>query len=279
MRIRIIGAESFGVRSMCCVVETASRRVVIDPGVALAPLRFGLPPHPVELKRAEAIREEILLEIGQATDIVVSHFHGDHTPLATPDPSQLLLSEFAKQLGAAKIWIKSRHGNTKLMDKRYGDFVHLFGDRALDADGKDDGELAFSLPVLHGKKGRGKVMMTRVVDRGSVFVHGSDIQLLDDEAVAQIITWKPDVVFVDGPPVYLGLPICERERAITSGRQLAKMVHRVIIDHHLLRSQDGLYWLRQLGEESGGRVMSAADWEGGRPLLLEAQRRSLFRSS
>lgn len=278
MRIRIIGAESLGVRSMCCIVETASRRVVIDPGVALAPLRFGLPPHPLELKRASEIRKEILTEIGAATDIVISHFHGDHSPLAEPDPSQVPLLDFIQQLGRTKIWVKSRLGNTRLMEKRYQDFVRALADRVLDGDGKDDGELAFSLPVWHGNEKRGTVMMTRVVEREQVFVHGSDIQLLDDEAVISILSWKPDIVFVDGPPVYLGLPFAQRQRAIENGLKLASGVERLIVDHHLLRSGTGLNWLRQISEESGTRATSAAEWEGKEPLLLEAQRRSLFRN-
>ncbi|MEO0050113.1 MAG: hypothetical protein ABIK42_03115 [candidate division WOR-3 bacterium] len=278
MRIRIIGAESLGVRSMCCVVETANRRVVIDPGVALAPLRFGLPPHPVELKRAAEIRDEILTEIGAATDIVISHFHGDHAPLAEPDPSQVPLLDFINHLGGAKIWVKSRQGNTRLMDKRLGDFVRLLGERVFDADGKNDGELAFSLPVLHGKMGRGTVMMTTVVDSEMCFVHASDIQLLDDEAVFRILSWRPDIVFVDGPPIYLGLQPIEHQRAIENGLKLARGVERLIVDHHLLRSATGLDWLRQIGKESGNRVISAAEWDDKKTLLLEAHRRALFRA-
>jgi len=42
MQIEILGCESFGARSLACVIKTDERKILIDPGVALARLRFGL---------------------------------------------------------------------------------------------------------------------------------------------------------------------------------------------------------------------------------------------
>jgi len=36
-------------------------------------------------------------------------------------------------------------------------------------------------------------MMTRIEEGSNVFVHASDIQMLDDEAVKQVIAWQPSV--------------------------------------------------------------------------------------
>ncbi|MFP3976176.1 MAG: hypothetical protein ACLFVK_08145 [Dehalococcoidia bacterium] len=47
MQVEILGAESLGVRGLCCVVRTKDRKVVIDPGVALGFSRQGLMPPPV----------------------------------------------------------------------------------------------------------------------------------------------------------------------------------------------------------------------------------------
>lgn len=263
---------------MACVVETVRRRILIDPGVALAPRRFGLPPHKIELKRAMLVREAILSEFGGATDIVITHFHGDHAPLAEPDESQISLKEFINRLGAARLWIKSRKGSTSLMEKRYLDFVRFLGERAVDADNRNEGDIAFSFPVAHGQRGRGTVIMVRVEDGGEVFVHGSDVQLLDSEASAVIFAWKPDVVFIDGPPVYLAtLTYSERSQARENGRRLVQEVEEVIIDHHLLRSKEGLGWLRELTREGKGKVLCGAEKMGLEVNLLEAQRRELYR--
>ncbi len=276
MKFRIIGTESLGVRSMCCVVETSRRRVLIDPGVALAPFRFGLPPHKLELERASAVREAILHEVEQATDIIISHFHGDHAPLAEPDPTQVPLGDFVKNLKQARLWIKSRQGNTRLMEKRYIDFVRVLGERAVDADGKDEGDIVFSLPVSHGEEGRGTVMMSCLRDGGEVFVHASDTQLLDEEAVTVISNWKPDVVFVDGPPVYLSnLTPDQIQRVKENAKRLAQNAGEVIIDHHLLRSITGLDWLRDLAREGKRVILSGAERMGLPIDLLEAHRREL----
>jgi hypothetical protein len=75
--------------------------------------------------------------------------------------------------------------------------------------GKKEGPLSFSFPVPHGlqhgrQQGRysNSVMMSRIEDEGTVFVHASDNQLLDSPTVDYIIEWKPDIVLVSGPPLY-----------------------------------------------------------------------------
>ncbi len=277
MKIRIIGAESLGVRSMCCVVETPTRRIIIDPGVALAPRRFGLPPHPVELNKAEQIRQRILNELPNITDIVISHFHGDHAPLKIPDPSQISLSEFVARLGNARLWIKSRAGNTQLMDFRYFDFCAAVDNRITEADGIDDGELLFSLPVPHGEKGRGTVMMTRVRTNTETFAHASDIQLLDEQTIATLLEWEPNILFCDGPPVYLpSLSPSARQTAFKNAVLLARRIPLIIIDHHLLRSFTGLDFLQKVETQAKGKIISAAEWAGEKPELLEARRRKLY---
>lgn len=89
MKIEIIGAESLGVRGLCCLVTVAERKILIDPGLALGFLRNGQAPHPVQVAMGEVIRKQIIQVWGLATDIVFSHFHGDHVPLVDANPYQL----------------------------------------------------------------------------------------------------------------------------------------------------------------------------------------------
>jgi hypothetical protein len=63
LQIEIMGCESFGARSLACVVNTDERKIVIDPGVALGRLRSGLSPHPVEVAAASSIRKKILIAL------------------------------------------------------------------------------------------------------------------------------------------------------------------------------------------------------------------------
>ena len=48
MNVVPLAADSIGVRSMATYVECGQTRVLIDPGAALAPNRFGLPPADAE---------------------------------------------------------------------------------------------------------------------------------------------------------------------------------------------------------------------------------------
>ena len=60
MKIEIIGAESLGVRGLCCFVAVAEQKILIDPGIALGFLRKGQAPHPAQVAVDEVIREKII---------------------------------------------------------------------------------------------------------------------------------------------------------------------------------------------------------------------------
>jgi hypothetical protein len=111
-----------------------------------------------------------------------------------------------------------------------------------------------------------------------VFVHASDIQLLDDSAVSLLLDWHPDIALVGGPPLYLSrLSPAERGVAWENARRLARDVATLILDHHLLRSEEGLVWLDRLSSEAHTAVICAADFVGQRRCLLEARRMQLYK--
>ena len=120
-------------------------------------------------------------------------------------------------------------------------------------------------------------MMTRIESEDTVFVHASDIQLLNGEAVSLILAWRPDVVLAGGPPFYLSwLSSKRRWGAWRNARQLACHVDTLILDHHLLRCEEGLSWLDRLSSETGHRVICSADFMEYPRRLLEAQRQQLY---
>jgi len=67
--------DSLGVRSMATFVETDDVRILIDPAVSLAPLRYGLPPHPMEWKRMEESWEKIKQYAELADVLIVTHYY------------------------------------------------------------------------------------------------------------------------------------------------------------------------------------------------------------
>jgi uncharacterized protein len=216
MCLTILGAESLGVRSLCCLVKTADRRIVIDPGIALGYVRYGLLPHPLQVAVGRMIRKRIIRALDQATDVVVSHFHGDHVPLAEANPYQLSIKDLPSRLRAQRCWTIGDPGEPAALSQRFADISSVFGRNLRIAEGYSDGPLSFSEPLPHGgpQTQLGTVMMTRIENQGRIFVHASDIQLLDNSAVDRIIAWRPTTVLAAGPPLYPGrLGAAERKRA------------------------------------------------------------------
>lgn len=276
MEIEIVAVESLGVRSLCTVVKTGDRKILIDPGLALGYTRFRLLPHPLQVAAGERIRKRIIAEWSTATDIVISHFHGDHVPLIDANPYQLNLEKVSSVNPSATIWAKATQLSPS-ESKRARDFSVTFGNAIIASEGKSAGILSFSKPVPHGKaEGMERVIMTRVQE-DITFVHASDIQLLNDEAISQILSWSPDIVLASGPPLYLRKLADEYvKRAWHNAVLLSKKTTTLILDHHLMRALEGAAWLDRLSSEASGRVVCAADFMSKQRRLLEAQRPQLY---
>jgi predicted metallo-beta-lactamase superfamily hydrolase len=279
MQIKILGSESLGVRGLSCVVELKDRKIVIDPGLALGYERRGLLPHPAQVAVGEVVRSEILAELRGATDIVMSHFHGDHVPLPDANPYQLSVHCIGPLDREIRLWTKGVGGLSQHMIKRRA-LIRTALQRDLpNAEEHSDGMLTFSGSVSHGipSSRLGTVMMTRIQGPGTVFVHASDMQLLDDRAVRLILNWKPDIVLVAGPPIYRSQHLGkETGKGWRNALHLANHVHTLILDHHLLRCEEGLAWLDRLSYETGHDVICAADFMESPRCLLEARRAQLY---
>jgi predicted metallo-beta-lactamase superfamily hydrolase len=280
MFIDILGTESIGVRGLCCIVETGDRKIVIDPGLALGYQRNGLLPHPAQVAVGEQVRLRIVAALEDATDVIMSHFHGDHVPLPDANPYQLQARTVAARLRTTRLWGGGTDGLSPAMAQRRADLGKVLGREIPDATGRVDGALAFSPSVPHGTPDThlGTVMMTRVTGEGTVFVHASDIQLLGDRAVSLILDWQPDIALVGGPPLYLSV-LSPEERAVawTNAGRLARHVETLILDHHLLRGEEGLDWLARLSAHAGRQVLCAADFVRRPRCLLEARRAQLYK--
>lgn len=280
MNLEIIGTESMGVRSLCCLVALTDRRIVIDPGVALGYRRYGLLPHPLQVATGHRVRNKILQALANATDVIFSHFHGDHVPLVDANPYQLSVNELPPCFSQLRCWSKSDDDLSAEMRHRFHDLANLLGTNMQLAEGRSEGPLSFSRAVPHGApdSNLGTVMMTRIEMDDHVFVHASDIQLLDDATVERVIDWRPDIMLAAGPPFYLHrLSKADQERAWINALRLVQNIGVVILDHHLMRSQEGALWLDKLSAEAGKRVYCAADFMDRPRKLLEAKRMQLYK--
>jgi len=265
VRVGIIGAESLGVRGLCCAVDTKGRKIVIDPGVVLGYRRHGLLPHPVQVAVAERVKD--------ATDVVISHYQGEHHPMVDANPYQLSAERVAESLRHPKLWTEGTQAFSATQVHRAGALARKINRVLPASEGLSDGCLAFSPLVPHGEGRGGTVMMTRIEEGNEVLVHASDIQMLNDEAIEQILRWQPTVVLASGLPIYLpGLTLEKRESALRRTLSLAREVNTLILGHHLLRCKEGEKWLDWVSSITEHKVICAADFMGCRRNLLEAER-------
>lgn len=273
MKVIPIASDSLGVRSMATLVETSDLRIAIDPDAALGPSRYGLPPHQKEIEALLHYKNLAHTEAAKSDAIVLSHYHFDHFDTG---------GDWFKE---KTLYVKSIKADiNKSQTERGAAFAEAVGGIAepIDADGQEfkhgKTRIKFSPPVPHGPPGirLGFVLMT-LVDDGFKFIHASDVQgPVADESADWIISQKPDLVYIDGPPIlFLGWKFSYKnlEEAKTNfQRILDETKADVILDHHLLRSLDYAKKFPFFGE----RVKTAAEYLGKENLMLEAHRKELW---
>jgi len=280
MKIKIIGTESLGVRGLCCTVEFKDRKIIIDPGVSLGYIRSGLKPHPLQIAVGDIIRKKIIKEIKTSTEIIFSHFHGDHIPLMNANPYQLSIGEIGPIRKNCRIWAKKEDGSNSRMKAREESLIFGFNQDINLAEDRVDKNLFFSKEVPHGMKEThlGTVVMTCIESEGIRFLHASDIQFLDNETVKEILKIKPDIVLASGPPIYLeDFMKDKREIAWNNLLETSQNIDTLILDHHILRCKEGFEWLEKLKAESNNNVVCSADYMGKNRHSLEALREKLYR--
>ncbi|PUU88052.1 Predicted hydrolase of the metallo-beta-lactamase superfamily [Halanaerobium congolense] len=276
--LKILAAESLGVRALCCLVEKGEQKILIDPGISLGYTRQGLLPHPIQIAVAEIIREKIIRALKESSDFVISHFHGDHIPFKEANVYQIKLEQVKEYLKDINIWAKSAESDTHKFKERAWD-LKFNSTNFVEVEGQTIADLSFSGPVFHGEKDSflGKVMMTKIKLKDKVFVHASDIQFLYKATIKKLIEMQPDLAIASGPPLYLSH--IDQQMAAEAAENillLSSQVETLIVDHHLLRSEAGLTYLRELNDKSQNQIISAADFMGVKPWLLEARRKELY---
>jgi len=278
MKIEILGTESLGVRGLCCSVTTEKQKILIDPGIALGYMRYQLLPHPLQVAVDEKIQKKIIKAWSTATDIAISHFHGDHIPLGNANPYQLNSNKIANLNPKANIWAKLSH-LSPIEKERAESLSLILENNLIPAEEKTQGILRFSKPVPHGEANNNEetVMMTKI-EEDCVFVHASDIQLLNHESISQIESWKPDILLASGPPIYLSkLSKDQIKKAWCNALRISKMVDTFIIDHHLLRDKNGIQWLKKISSKADKIILCGADFMNKPRMLLEAWRKDLYK--
>lgn len=294
IRVVPLAFESLGVRSMCTYVETPDVKILLDAGVSLGPRRFGLPPHPKEYAAIKKIRERMLNLADKVDVVTVSHYHFDHqTPSYTDWAYNWSSAEIAERVYSGKIvFMKSYRSKINTSQRRRGwMFVQTGGkyaERLETADGRafrfGDTSIRFSKPVFHGEEGSqlGWIVMTTIERNSEKVLYTSDVQgPMIDGTLETILSEKPDLIIVGGPPLYLA-GLVKSESIMAGMRNLGRIVEAVpttILDHHLLRDKgwrEAAKPVLDTASKMGHMIVTAAEYVGEKNALLESQRKELY---
>ncbi|NJE60556.1 MBL fold metallo-hydrolase [Thermococcus sp. 21S7] len=249
MRIIPLASESLGVRSLAVFVKASGIKVLIDPGVALGPKRYGLQPAKIELETLQKMRRKIQGHARKAEVVTISHYHYDHHTPFFEGLYESSSKEYAREIYEGKrLFIKHPRENINFSQrKRAWAFMknaEPIAERVEFADGRsfDLGgvTLEFSPAVPHGNEGSklGFVVMV-MIDDGFRLIHASDIQLLNRRAVEWIVEKSPDLLITGGPPTYLGK---RAEGGWETGvKNLNEIIREtgaeIVLDHHIIRDK------------------------------------------
>ncbi len=275
--------DSFGVRSMATFVETSDLKILIDPGVSLAPLRYGLEPHPLELQRLDETWETIKQYAEDSDVLIVTHYHYDHH-----DPNHPELYK------AKRVFIKHPTENiNKSQRNRAAFFLEAIKGLPKKIEISDGNtfllgktRIAFSKAVCHGTNPRlGYVTEVSIKSNNEKFLHTSDVEGPSlEEQIKFILKEEPDVLFVDGPMTYmLGYRYSFKSLEISNNNLVKAMretgLQTLVLDHHFLR--DLKYKTRikpvyEAAEKYDVKVLTAAEFCGRKIEMLEALRKELY---
>lgn len=173
-RIVPLAFDSFGVRSMATFVETDDLRILIDLGVALAPVRYGLEPHFLEWRRLDELWVEMERYAEEADVLIVTHYHYDHHD---PDYPELYGGKMVfikhptenineSQKGRASLFLKAIEGKPKKLAIADGQSFK-----------KDNTVITFSKAVCHGTNPRlGYVIDVSIKSGNEKFLYTSDVE-------------------------------------------------------------------------------------------------------
>lgn len=281
MEIIPIAYDSMGVRSMATFVKTKDLAITIDPSVSLAPSRYGLPPHKLEIERMNEKWNEIKDFVIKSDVIAITHYHYDHhnpEEVEILDGKKLLLKHPKEkinrsQLGRASYFLnklKEINAEIDFCDGKAYEFGNTY--------------VEFSKPVFHGANQKlGFVVEIFISERDDSFLFSSDVEgPIHEDQTAFIIEKKPKIVFIDGPMSYmLGYRFSgdSFNKAIENIKRVLEVAEIVVLDHHLLRDlkwREKLTELFNYAEQLEVKLQSASEFIGKPEELLEARRKELY---
>ncbi|RLG75238.1 MAG: hypothetical protein DRO23_04500 [Thermoprotei archaeon] len=288
MEIKLIAFDSLGVRSQSTFIQTKDTLIHIDPAAALAPRRFGLPPHRVEVEKLYELVEEISEYLKEAEIVIITHYHYDHH-----DPNRLIPVELYR---GKEVYVKHPKEKINISQRirasRFLKMIKQYAKEIKIADNnfivKGGTTIKFSEPVPHGVNDRlGYVVEVSISDKEHSLVYTSDVEgpVLENQ-LRFILSEKPEIAIIDGPLTYmLGYRFSQEDldNAVDNLKKIVSSgVKTMILDHHLVRDpdyKDRIAEVLDYAKIFKVKVLTAAEFMGKPVNVLEVKRKELYRSN
>lgn len=283
LNIKPLAFDSFGVRSMATFVETDDLKILIDPGVALGPSRYKLPPHEIELKREADLWKNVKDHAKEADVLILTHYHYDHY---NPEESEVYRDKI--------VYVKDPKVNINKSQKtRASYFLKKIKNVPKSVDVADNREyehgltkIKFSQPVYHGTSSKlGFVTEVSISCAKEKVIHTSDVEGPSRYSqLVFILDERPNVLILDGPMTYMLGYRYSKMSLEFSIENIIKIINEtdvehIITDHHLLRDlkyEDRMKKVFEAAKDKKVNVVTAAKYGGKKIEMLEAKRKELF---
>jgi len=282
LNVKPLAFDSFGVRSMATFVETDNIAVLIDPGVSLAPRRYGLPPHPIEEQQMNERWADVKEHAARSDVLIVTHYHYDHHDPEEPEvyEGKIVYIKHPKekinksQAGRASYFLDKLNELPKSLDVADGnEFEH------------GSTIIKFSPPVYHGTNPKlGYVVEVSISCGGEKMVFTSDVEgpSVADQAEF-IIQENPDLLILDGPMTYMLGFRYSRESLALSIENINRIINEtsvksILVEHHFMRDlkyKERIPKVYDCAAENDVKVITAAEYLGRDIEMLEARRKEL----
>ncbi len=293
MKFIPLAEESLGVRSVAAYLATGDVKILLDPGISLAPKRYGLPPHPREVERAKQLRERLENHVRNADILFISHYHRDH--YTVPYSSIYMATDeksYLKIYAGKKILMKNPQDLNYSQRTRYRELIKALETVGCVKEHADGVEMTIggtyisvSKPLPHGpdnsKTGN---VIALTVEEDIRLVFAPDIQgPMSEHTLTHIRKSKPQTLVIGGPPLYLTNAFTPEQLQL-SKKNLLKILdiptlETLVITHHTLRQANWREELHEIFKEAGQKginITTYAELLGRDEELLESMRRQLY---
>jgi len=284
MKIIPIAFDSLGTRGMATYVETRDLKLFIDPGVSLAPIRYSLEPHSIELKRQDEHWKEIVKLASKSEVLIITHYHYDHhnpwDHLEIYKNKTVLVKHPTEKINLSQ----------KIRAAFFLEQIKELPKKLEYADGKEfkfgKTRIKISPPVFHGTNSRLGYVIEVLIDDGKYkFLHTSDVEGPSQKDQTDfILNNKPNLVFLDGPLSYMmyRFGVQAMKNSVENMIKIVKScpLDVLIVDHHFLRDlkwKERISEVFKIAEKNKLEVKTTAEYIGKETDMLEAHRKELYK--